>query len=1125
MNNDQIQDARSGTDSQNLQEVLDAAVSAGHALQGGQQQYQTPMWLARSLAQLLPYNNPNEAYDPQCAGGNLLRSVAAYRRYGSDIDNRFEADEIQRIQGNCVKVWEAFEELWPGDKAMMFSCILANPPFGIRWKCKTPDGEGESIDSSDWTWNLIKHRLRPRGCGYFISNANTIERLKLHEDPWVYLYQRFPGGGIWDNCEVELGIIHFFNPEPEESWRQRVVMPPRLDIRWEVLPTESEIAELRAKLNFPYDMTYRPYGGGAADWQWEFVRRVIAEESGKHSKWNIWLNKDGLLRTYLSTRLSVKMSPEDVQQLGKINGCHPLTLTTERESRKVLQRFLTAGIYTIEPAARDAIVAALEEVASLSCPLRPVNDFALVAYADEEDTLECISSDPTHGIKLTVGKHYEIKTGTYSFMEEYTRKKLYTDDDTGETELREHDCELHGQDRYIQVIDDRGHIHKFMDRPRIKGQEHPEALLWQLFKKPYVPTVKEVQAEDYERNLEIMRVNEMLNSFTYFPGQLDYYARMGCKDYGLIAADVGTGKTLGALTMVALKSPKRTLIIAPQGTMRSSGDEDDAEEYQASQWVQEIRRFAPTEPVFQLFSVEDWENILRANAGELPPGIFITYPQAIFSNGAFESLPETWKESEREPKFCKHFDLELDPERQFADFLSNGVGTEKNGIRCIGAPSLYTRMAAKHGHNLYDMVIVDEAHLMCNIEARITKNLLRVQPKYRFAMTATPIPNLVTNIFSLMGWLCVPNWYKGDLRNAAWPYSVKDAGRFEVTFLSTEIDKTAQAIARAKGKKKPVCARKSPIISSPARLLKLLAPTMAYISKEDCNPDLKPCEVVDVRVKMGKQQSALYAHWLNRGNYMGEYKNALTIAMVQSARLRGVCSAPASLEYTRGMCYSNFNPKTVTILGLIRDCLRRGEQAVVVSARVGQSEEIAARLSESGVPLARIDSTIPAELHTAEANRFKKGDARVMLMGIKCAQGHSFDQCPNLIIGSLEWSYGTLHQAKGRVWRLTSPKPVKVWCVLHKGTIEELLFDRVAMKQDAATICLRGQRVARDFRVMDPSEVLAEHVVNFDHASAEVMSEVECESQWPELRRQLALATTPTGTQALEVEETAESAA
>ena len=363
-----------------------------------------------------------------------------------------------------------------------------------------------------------------------------------------------------------------------------------------------------------------------------------------------------------------------------------------------------------------------------------------------------------------------------------------------------------------------------------------------------------------------------------------------------------------------------------------------------------------------------------------------------------------------------------------------------------------------------------------------------------------------------MGWLCVPDWYKGGIRNAAWPYAVSEINRFSTTFMSVEIDKTEQMRARLSGKKgwKNIGVKKSPIISSPARLLKLLKPSMAYISKEACNPNVMPCEVIDVRVPQGVQQSKLYGRWLDRQNYYPRYKNPMTIAGVQITRLRGICAAPMELDYNtdgngKAIVMSDFNPKTIAILELIRDCLRRGEQCVVVSARVDQSNVLATRLADAGVQIARIDSTVGAEFHTAEANRFKRKDAKVMLMGIKCAQGHSFDQCPNLIIGSLEWSYGSLHQAKGRVWRLTSKRPVKVWCVLHSNTIEELLFDRVAMKQDAATICLHGKRVPRDFMPVDASEVLAEHIIDY-HEAGDTKSELDCESSWDSLKKQLKAA-------------------
>ena len=1086
-----IADARSGVANENLQEILDASASTGQALLGGQAQYQTPVWLARACAELLPCSY-QQVIDPQGASGILAHAVRAATRFVVEIDNRFKPEHeegIRRITGNCVRFAEIADDLYPA--ALKFECVVANPPFGLRWK-----SAAGPVDSTAWTWKFITEHLTPRGAGFIIANINTLERLGITTHPWAYLVQRFPAGGIWDNVGVELGIVHFIYS----------VGHRRIDHTWDHVPTAEEILRtIGPALRFSHA---DPYTHGVTE-KVSLIARALAEERGNRPKFNIYLGKGGILRTYLSIVSSTKMRREDVSRLARINDCHPLTLTTEKETRDLLQQFLTSGLYTIEPAARQAILDAMIEVGSQACPITPVTDFELVAYADEEEALKCIARHPA--IKLTVGKTYSIKTGTYTFRDKYTRKKLHYSEGSGETTLEDHDCELSGQDRYLEIFDDTNRRHRFMDRPDPTDEWcHPESVLWQIFQRPKAHTVAETFRETYETNLNKLRTHALFSGFNYFDGQLDYYARVACKPYALVGADVGTGKTLGALSLIAIRSPKRTLIIAPQGTMRSTGDEEDAQEYQPSQWVQEIRRFAPGEPVFQLFSEADYRAILRANGGEFPPGIYISYPQAYWMNGAFEHIPESWEPKEEE-KFRKRLGIPFPEDTAVEDYLSTGVGVSNHGIRCVVTPSLATILAAEQPE--WDMVVVDEAHLMCNLDAQVTQNLLRLQPKFRYAMTATPIPNFVFNLFSLLGWLCVPDWYKGDLRNAAWPYAVNELGRFKSTFMSCEKDLTEQSRARAAGAKNWSSRgiRSSPIISAPARLLKLLKPNMAYISKEQCNPNLMPCDIIDVRVPMGKQQAKLYERWLDRGNYVREYKNPLTIALVQLSRLRGICTAPESLDYNRSstgapICRSDFNPKTIAILELIRDCLRRGEQAVVVCARVNQSDAIARRLRDAGVSIARIDSSVGAEFHTAEANRFKRRDAQVMLMGIKCAQGHSFDQCPNLIIGSLEWSYGSLHQAKGRVWRLTSPRPVKVWCVLHKNTIEELLFDRVAMKQDAATICLQGRRVPREFMPVDASEVLAEHIVDYQD-SKDAKSEEDCESIWPTLRSQLLLRT------------------
>jgi hypothetical protein len=151
---------------------------------------------------------------------------------------------------------------------------------------------------------------------------------------------------------------------------------------------------------------------------------------------------------------------------------------------------------------------------------------------------------------------------------------------------------------------------------------------------------------------------------------------------------------------------------------------------------------------------------------------------------------------------------------------------------------------------------------------------------------------------------------------------------------------------------------------------------------------------------------------------------------------------------------------------------------------------------------------MPASQHNAESNRFKRGAARVLLMGIKCAKSYSYDLCPNLIVASLEYAYGSLHQAMGRVWRVASKYPVATYCILHQHSIEETMFDIVATKKDAATICLHGERVPRDFHPVTLEEILATHLNQAAHRPiSNSRDEAECESDWPRLRTQLEATT------------------
>jgi hypothetical protein len=517
-------DTRSGFDQQNLGALMAATARIRTLKQVGQAQYSTPAPWARLFAAALPAPPP-VVFDPQCAAGNLLLDFPLdTARYGVELDERL-ADQLdlahgvrlqQRLTANCVDVWRILDELFP---AFRLPCQVANPPFGIAWKL--PDGN--AADSTAHTWDRLLARTAPGGFGYLIASRTTLEKLGCHTHPFTYLYQVIPPG-MFPGVGVSIGVVHWhkspkrFRPGPaRDSLVLDYASADPEEHRW-------EIESIRRWYSARPDSLGELYRG--PDWRDE-ARKVfrltadlLREERLGVPPFNLWLTPAGTLRLHFSqrTRLQRNLEPAEIERLARLDGCHPLALTPDTESRRLLERLLADG-FTVEPAARTAIEAAIESVASLARPIMPVTDFEAVAYADDLEHLTVradftgsVLPAPGSPLHFTPGDRYAITTASYVFREQLQRTKAHWTEEEGMHTLVHH-CELSGTDRYVSVTDDGGQEHRFMDRPSPppdptakprpparKHQEHHESLLWQIFDRPNVPTVAERHPEQLAAN-------------------------------------------------------------------------------------------------------------------------------------------------------------------------------------------------------------------------------------------------------------------------------------------------------------------------------------------------------------------------------------------------------------------------------------------------------------------------------------------------------------------------------------------------------------------------------------------------------------------------------------------------
>jgi len=248
----------------------------------------------------------------------------------------------------------------------------------------------------------------------------------------------------------------------------------------------------------------------------------------------------------------------------------------------------------------------------------------------------------------------------------------------------------------------------------------------------------------------------------------------------------------------------------------------------------------------------------------------------------------------------------------------------------------------------------------------------------------------------------------------------------------------------------------------------------------------------------------MYKHWLNFDNIDAA---GTQMVMKQMQYLRGVCSSPdegkhaTEYEATGMLMPSPFNHKIIAVIETTISCLSRGEQVTIVYYSKGQGRVLSELLSSASIKHSRISGETKNK--NKESVDFIKQETQVMLLSIGCAQALSWDQCPNLIIASLDWSYGKFNQALGRVYRLNSKVDVNIYCILIKDTIEELVYDKLVRKEDAAMTVMHGKRVPRKTKTMEPSELLAEHLFDWkDHGGLLAEYDLE-EKYWPILKNKL----------------------
>ena len=330
----------------------------------------------------------------------------------------------------------------------------------------------------------------------------------------------------------------------------------------------------------------------------------------------------------------------------------------------------------------------------------------------------------------------------------------------------------------------------------------------------------------------------------------------------------------------------------------------------------------------------------------------------------------------------------------------------------------------------WSTVVLDEAQAIKNPSTKRARAARKLPARFRVVTTGTPIQNNVVDLYSLFSFLN--------------PGMLGSAKRFRENF-AHPIERDRDPAART-------------------RLRRLIAPYVLRRIKSDVLDDLPPRTEVTLQVEMSPEEAALYEALRLRamedlealasketGTEPGSGEHRLQV-LAHLTKLRLACCNP-KLVHPGGPSSSKLETFATTL-----DELRQGRHKVLVFSQfVRHLKLIEEHLTETGVPYQYLDGSTPAKQRSERIAAFQAGEGDAFLISLKAGGvGLNLTAADYVIHMDPWWNPAAEDQASDRAHRIGQTRPVTIYRLVAKGTIEEQIVDLHRHKRELADRLLEG---------------------------------------------------------------------
>ncbi len=342
----------------------------------------------------------------------------------------------------------------------------------------------------------------------------------------------------------------------------------------------------------------------------------------------------------------------------------------------------------------------------------------------------------------------------------------------------------------------------------------------------------------------------------------------------------------------------------------------------------------------------------------------------------------------------------------------------------------------------FSTIVLDEAQAIKNASSRRAKAAFKLQGEFRVITTGTPIENNLGELWSLM--------------NFANPGLLGSSRQFSDTF------------------GKPI--QKEGCRESSARLRKILTPFLLRRTKAEVLTELPAKTEITLEIKPNHDEAAFYA--AVREHILAELRAGKSRPAQQRVQILA-----ALMKLRRIACHPSLvdsdldcsSAKQETFLSLVDELRGAGHRILVFSQFVGHLTIARKNLDDRSISYQYLDGKTSKAKRAKAVEAFQNGEGDAFLISLKAGGvGLHLTGADYVIHLDPWWNPAVEDQASDRAHRMGQTRPVTVYRLVTKGTVEERVLSLHAQKRQLADDLISGSENAGSLDVQDLMELMAE---------------------------------------------------